>query len=228
MTAAVNYTIPPPPPLEIHDTQAAETWKRFRRAWENYLLATGLNEKSEAVQVTTLLTVIGEEAHKVYSTFSGWENDGNNKKIGPVLAKLNHYCEPQKNIPFQRYCFNRRCQEPGESYDQYCTALRKLAESCNCKAITPIRDSKTQERLLREPALTLRRTDEVCHAAESMTKQLKLVGDNQGTDVSAVSQGAETRLSPTIPPTSTQECRNCGRKHSSQRRELCPAFGKTC
>ena len=59
---AANYMLPPPAPLEIHDTQAAEKLKRFKRAWENYSLATGLNGKEECVQVATLLTVIGEEA----------------------------------------------------------------------------------------------------------------------------------------------------------------------
>ena len=113
--AVSNYMLPPPPPLEIHDAQAAEKWKRFRRAWDNYSLATGLSEKAEEVQVATILTVVVEEAREVFSTFAGWEHEGDSKKIGPVLAKFEAYCEPRKNIPFERYRFNRRCQEPGES-----------------------------------------------------------------------------------------------------------------
>ena len=112
---------------------------------------------------------------------------------------------------------NRRCQESGESYDQYRTALRKLADSCDFASITPdeilrdrlvfgIRDSKTRERLLREPSLTLKRTDEICHAAESMTTQLKLVEDGQGANVSAVSQGAESSASLPPAPQNIREC----------------------
>ena len=52
-------------------------------------------------------------------------------------------------------------QEAGESYDQYKTALRKLAEGCDFRKITPeeilrnrlifgISDTKVRERLLRE------------------------------------------------------------------------------
>ena len=74
--AAGNYTLPPPAQLEIHSDRAGEKWKRFKRAWDSYALATGLNEKAEDVQVSTLLTVIGEEAREVYSTFTGWENAG--------------------------------------------------------------------------------------------------------------------------------------------------------
>ena len=127
---------PAPRPLDIHSDQALEKWKRFKRAWDSYALATGLNEKDEGVQVATLLTVIGEEAREVYSTFMGWAAPGD-KKIDPVLENFGQYCEPQKNIPFERYRFNRRCQEAGENYDQYRTALKKLAGNCDFGTITP-------------------------------------------------------------------------------------------
>ena len=67
---------------------------------------------------------------------------------------------------------NRHVQEPGETYDQYRTALRKLAEGCNLEAINPeeilrdrllfgICDNKVRERLLREMNFTLLKTDEI-------------------------------------------------------------------
>ena len=74
--AANNYMLPPPQALEIHDTQAAEKWRRFRWTWDNYSLATGLSGKPEDVQVATLLTVIGEEAREVFFTFTGWAHEG--------------------------------------------------------------------------------------------------------------------------------------------------------
>ena len=65
--------------------------------------------------------------------------------------------------------------------------MRKIAENCDFASITPdeilrdrlvfgIRDPKTREHLLRESGLTLTRTDKICHAAESMLAQLKIVG----------------------------------------------------
>ena len=214
--ATGNFALPPPVPLDIHSDQAGEKWKRFKRAWDSYVLATGLNEKDEGVQVATLLTVIGEEAREVYSTFTGWAAPGDDKKIDPVLEKFGQYCEPQKNIPFERYRFNRRCQEAGENYDQYRTALRKLAGNCDFGTITPdeilrdrlvfgIRDGKTRERLLGEPALTLKRTDEICRSAESAVTQLRLVDDGQGTAVNALN----------TPPKLAQGCPNCGRQHDT-------------
>ena len=182
---ASGYSLPPPPPLEIHGTNASEKWKKFYRTWSSYIVATELNKKSEAVQVATLLTVIGEEAQEVFATFT-WEAEGDDAKLGIVIDKFKSYCEPRKNIPFERYHFNLRAQEPGESYDQYRTALRMLADSCAFQSITPdkilrdrlvfgIQDDKIRERLLRESRLTLAKMDEICRTAECMVAQMKIL-----------------------------------------------------
>ena len=93
-----------------------------------------LNKKSEAIQMATLLAVIGEEGREVFTTFLGWAEVGGDAKI---LAKFEQYCQPRKNIPFGRYRFNRRMQEPEETYDRYRTALRKLADGCEFGSIIP-------------------------------------------------------------------------------------------
>jgi len=94
-----------------------------------------------------------------------------------------------------------------------------------------IRDGKTRERLLREPKLTLQRTDEICHAAESMSAQMKVVEEsNPGPTVSAIQSNKEkTKEHESAPDSrSGRECWNCGRRHDLQKRELCPAYGKAC
>ena len=154
------------------------------RAWTVYALAADLTDKDEKVQVATLLTIIGEDAREVYSTFD-WENEGDEVKMELVLKKFSDYCEPRKNVPFERYIykFNRREQAAGESYDQYRTALRKLAQTCAFNSITPdemlrdrlvfgISNNRVRECLLRETDITLKKTDEICHAAECMSAQM--------------------------------------------------------
>ena len=106
-------------PLKYTTPTLQRSGKSSSLVWENYALVTELNKKSEPVQVATLLTLIGEEAREVNSTFNNWAEDGDDKKIKPVLKKLRDYCAPRKNSRFQRYKFNRRVQEPGETYDQY-------------------------------------------------------------------------------------------------------------
>ena len=91
-------------------------------------------------------------------------------------------------MPFERFRFNKRSQQAGETYDQYKTALRKLAEGCEFHTITPetilrgrlvfgICDVKVREQLLRESQPTLKKTDEICLASESTATQLKEVSE---------------------------------------------------
>ena len=135
------WTLPTPRELEVHDQNVGEKWTTFKLAWDNYAIAQGLKDKDESVQVPTLLTVIGEEARAVFSTFQ-WDDDADAHKIEPVLKKFGDYSQPRKNVPFERYKFNRRQQQPGETYDQYKTALRKLAQTCAFDSITPKRDTE--------------------------------------------------------------------------------------
>ena len=209
-------------PTAIGDTQSSSRrqWKKFKRAWTNFSLAIELNKKPEPVQVATLLTVIGEEAREVFATFADWAEEGDEAKIAPVLEKFATYCEPRKSVLFERYRFNKRAQEPGELYEQYRTTLRKLSESCEFRAITPdeilrdclifgIRDDKVRERLLREPNLTLAKTDQICRAAESMTVQMKEIAEESVAVVHTVKEPAETQkrnLDKSKTASNTREC----------------------
>ena len=159
--------------------------------------------------------------------------------------KFQQYCQPCRNVPFERFHFNRRTQEPEEAYDQYCTALRKLAEGCEFQTITPgkilrnrlifgIKDDKVRERLLSESNLTLVKTDEIGHAAESMSAKMKVLSDNSELTMSVVKsiQSKHRSLSEKTLSVSDEknmrECWNCGRQHEYHKKELYPAFGKIC
>ena len=81
--------------LERNDPQASENGSSRECAPTTYTLTTELNKQPEAVQVATLLTVIGEEAREVFSTFTDWATEGDDTKIEPVLAKFAQYCQPR-------------------------------------------------------------------------------------------------------------------------------------
>ena len=171
------------------------------------------------------------------STFT-WGNDSDAKNINPVLKQFEEYCEPRKNVPFERFRFNKRTQEEGESYDPYRTALRKLVERCEFETITPegilrdrlvfgIRDNKVRERLLGESLLTLKKADEICRASESSSAQMKEV--SQTDMVSALDPAKKNERQRTIRQRSTNRqgktCGNCGRSHEMGN---CAARGKVC
>ena len=92
----------------------------------------------------------------MYSTFKDWGADGEPRRIKPVLQRFAAYCEPRKNVPFERYKFNTCVQEAGEQYEQYKTALLKVAETCDCETITP-NDILRDHRGIRNRVLTTQR-----------------------------------------------------------------------
>ena len=78
--------LPSPQPLDIHGRGAAESWEEFEQAWEHYSSALKIDKEEESVRVSALLTVIGQEARKVFKTFEFAEGDA--QKIEPVLKKI--------------------------------------------------------------------------------------------------------------------------------------------
>ena len=82
-----------------------------------------------------------------------------------ILTKLSKYFIPKRNKIYERYVFNSRSQKADESFDQFLTALRKVAATCEFgtfedemlrdRIVTGLQDHGHRERLLREPTLTL-------------------------------------------------------------------------
>ena len=90
-----------------------------------------------------------------------------------------------------------------------------------------IRD-KTRERLLRTSDLTLKKTDEFCHAAESMSVQMKVVEESNASLTVGAIERDRGKPKQQEEPRWSRECWNCGRRHDLQKREFCPAYGKRC
>ena len=170
----------------------------------------------------------------MFSTFQfTWEAE--KQKIQTVMTKFKEYCKPRRNIPFERYLVNKRVQEPVEFYEQYRAKLRKMAEDCEFDNIIP--DEILRDRLVfgirvskvRESGLTLKKTDEICSASESMQKPMKIVGDKPELPVNPVSKGKyQTKKKEKGVTNENKECKNCGQHHDTSRRENCRAYLKTC
>ena len=95
-----------------------------------------------------------------------------------------------------------------------------------------IRDAKVRERLLRENNLTLKKTDDLCHTAESTSTQMKAVETDNAAASSVAAVGSARRKSGKVAHRKDnerkQECKYCGKTHDFTLKELCPAFGKSC
>ena len=93
-----------------------------------------------------------------------------------VLAKYESRCVPQCNETYERYLFNKREQEPGESIDQYCAALMRLSEYCGFatlrdslirdRLILGIKNDRVRKKLLEEKNLTLDKALDILRTTE--------------------------------------------------------------
>ena len=140
------------------DNNLATNWNAWKKAWTRYEVATGVNRQEQLVSLN-MLSVIGEDATKAFDGFELGETQ-DDSKTEDVLAKFDEYCKPRTQVIYERYRFNNRNQEPGESIASYLTELRTIAKNCQHESITPdeilrdrsvlgIRDDKMRERLLR-------------------------------------------------------------------------------
>ena len=110
----------PPPKALVMDDNVATNWKAWKKVWTRYEIATGISKQEPLVRVSTLLSVIGEDATKAFDAFE-WGEAEDETKIEHVLAKFDAYCEPRTQVIYERYRFNNRKQEPGENIAAYLT-----------------------------------------------------------------------------------------------------------
>ena len=98
--------------------------------------------------------------------------------MGDVLKKFEEYCNPRKNLTYERHLFFTRSQGSSKSFDHYITDLKKLAQSCEFSTLQDglIRDrivcgltdnGLLREHLLRDADLTLEKTITICRASET-------------------------------------------------------------
>ena len=136
------------------------------------------------------------------------------------LAKLlqDHFM-PKPSAIVQRFKFNTRSQQPGETIAMFLAELRRLSEHCEFgitldemlrdRLVCGVRDIRIQRRLLAEPKLTLKRALDLSLAIEAADKDASEIqkADGQGGDASVnkvdvkVNKGSEVK------------CSRCGGNH---------------
>ena len=149
-----TYQIPAPSPMSLGGN-IVENWKEFECAWEDYVIATELNNKltnadgsentnGHAIVAATLCSIMGAECRKVLNNLPGL-TEADRKKPKVILEKLKQYFIPQKNVLYERFVFNSAIQKSGESIDEFTLRLRRLAESCE---FGDLKDSLIRDRLV--------------------------------------------------------------------------------
>lgn len=111
----------PPAGLDLLHGNLSENWRRFRQRFELYLDATGSASKPAKVKSSLFPHVAGEEVVEVYSTFT-FEEDDDKQNMSKIMEKFEEYCNPKKNITYERYKFFT-CVQGDMPISQYITEL---------------------------------------------------------------------------------------------------------
>jgi len=213
--------------LKLDSTNLEQSWKFWSQKLVLYMTASGADQKPEATQLAIFLHLIGDEALQVYNTFT-FASDEERNQLAVVRQKFQDYCQPRRNIVYERYQFWRQTQAPGENIDAFVTSLRLKAKSCDFgtqedsmirdRIVLGCPDPRLQERLLREPDLTLTKAQTICRAAEATKEQLRAITGNSS--VHSVESGRNTNSSHRArsrgregKPEAQSSCGNCGRSH---------------
>ena len=203
----------------------AENWRKFKQRFDLYSVASGLKEKPEEVQASALLHMVGEDALEVYNTFE-FAIAADKMKVKPICDKFQGYCNPRKNVTFERYKFFTHVQG-SKGIELYITELKTLSQSCELgtlcdslirdRIVCGISSNQLRERLLRETDLSLTKAIDICRATEASKSQAQhfKLGEASGSDEKV----------DIVRKKSGKSCSKCGTFHPVRQ---CPAYGKIC
>ncbi|XP_032241511.2 uncharacterized protein K02A2.6-like [Nematostella vectensis] len=229
----------------------ANNWKTFKRLWINYEIASQLDKQRMELRTATLISCIGPEALEIYDGLP-FANEEDKTNINRIMELMEAHCVGETNEIYERYLFNRRNQENGESVESFIAALRSLAKTCNYgelqdgmirdRIVVGIADNSIRKKLLTEAKLTLAKCVDICRANEATAKRLKEMSQQSG-EISAIttgpprrktgSKGGRRQESRKPPHTDSSKsnphpkCKFCHRLHP-RAKEKCPAWQKTC
>lgn len=217
----------------------AENWRRFFQQFEIYITAADKEKADDKVKVALLLNFAGEEALEVFNTFS-FPEDKDKADFKKVQQKFEEYCNPRKNVVFERYKYWKTTQLD-ENISTFVTTLKQKIKTCEYpatilddmvrdKLVFGVKDIAVKERLLRESTLTLEKALDICRASEQSKDQVKSMSATESHTNQVDSMKAATNDNSAKPRERSQnesliQCRFCGTSH---KRRACPAYGKIC
>ena len=159
-------------------------WKIFREAYQDYLIATGLDQKDKKIQVATLKILMGTEYKNILKRLQ-LSAEGSMKDPTIMLDKLQHHFVPVRNILYGRYIFHNTEQQAHETIDQFLIKLRQLAEPCQFgvledemvrdRLVLRCKDGAARTRLFREKYGNLKKAIESLRISETTSEQLKKI-----------------------------------------------------
>ena len=105
-------------------------WKKFKRVWDNYVMAVRLQQFDEEYKTAMLLSAVSEEELEIYVGMI-FDPPKSLKVLDSADQKFEELRIGQTNKMFEWYVFNSRSQKEGESIDHHVSSLQALVKCCN-------------------------------------------------------------------------------------------------
>jgi len=223
-----DSNVKPPKHLIVSNTGMASEWKKWKQQWKWYYTASGLEGKSNTVQVASFMSSLGPDILDIYNSFEFSNVD--DIELTCIINKFDEFFIGKSNEVFERYLFNKIVQEDYQPFDNFHTKLVNQAQQCNFellkdslirdRIVVGVVDSQLREKLLSEDPLTLERCIKICRAHEQSKKQLsQMTHETDSKSVAVVkdefSEAKDQNLEHLF------ECSRCGYRHIKGK---CPAF----
>lgn len=161
------------------DGNIGENWRRFKRNYNIFMIAAGIDVKTDVVKIKSFLNAIGEDAVEMFDTFE--LNMLQRATYTEVIKSFEEFCKPRKNTVYERFVFYQRSQKDGENFDSFLIDIKRLVRSCGFEAtesemlrdriVMGITDKKLQSRLLEIGDLTFEIAVQKCRASEITKEQ---------------------------------------------------------
>ena len=160
-----------------------------KEEWNQYAERMGHLFKANTIESTVrrktcFLTLIGAPAYKLLGSLIAPDKPADKTYNDLVAVMKQHYC-PKTIAVVQRFKFNSRVRQTGESVAVYVAELRRLANSCNYGAafnnmlrdslVVGINDDHIQRRLLAEGDLSFEKALEIALGIEAAAENARTI-----------------------------------------------------
>ena len=148
-------------------------WGRWKKRFEQFRIASGLEKDEQSKQVNILLYCMGEETETILDSMKA--TDGDKGDYPKVQEKFDEFFQVRKIVIYERARFNRRSQQEGETAKQFIMNLYKLADNCD---YNEFKDDMIRDRLVvgildmqLDPKLDLEKAKKMVLQQESVKDQ---------------------------------------------------------
>ena len=218
--------------------QHSESWTSYSERLGYYFTANDITDETKKKSI--LLSCSGAATYDLLKNLLQ-PTCPNDKSYDELVKVLSDYFNPKPSTIVQRYKFNTRVRESGESVASYVAALKSLAEYCDYgpkldemvrdRIVCGINNSRIQSRLLQERNLTYQNALDTAQAMELAAKD---IADMQKrTPSTVVPHQPVHQLNPpkerkqrTVP--TIIECYRCGGNHYATKCKFINADCRSC